>query len=368
MIVLLLAAILFETSQSGVDFKVESETQAVDPAKRPPLVGFQDCTNVVVDTIALHNTPSVVLAAERTRRLAVSGVEFIAPVEPDGFIVLRDSEDAHVRGNSYRIGDGRIPPEGADNICVYYSTGGGTVGNLPVGSVTDLIDAIPMVDNVTNVTDTCGGTDGGDRAWLEEVGTLRLRHRDRAMGADDYEDMVRQNFPRVRRVKCFAGFDERGRRAPGHVTVVFLCSEATNLADTNVISKQIFRYLSEHCDCLVIHAHRLHVLPAAEMRICVEAQLELQNPDRAADTQQQITAEVTNLIDGVWRQRGIGQALRTEELYELFGQASNVAQVRQVLIRGVYIEDGVERACNLEEEQDFPYSAVRSGNHTIRVV
>ena len=33
MIVLLLAAILFEASQSGVDFKVESETQAVDPAK-----------------------------------------------------------------------------------------------------------------------------------------------------------------------------------------------------------------------------------------------------------------------------------------------------------------------------------------------
>ena len=85
--------------------------QAVGPAKRPPLVGFQDCTNVVVDTIALHNTPSVVLAAERTRRLAVSGVEFIAPVEPDGFIVLRDSDDAHAGGNSYRIGDGRIPPE-----------------------------------------------------------------------------------------------------------------------------------------------------------------------------------------------------------------------------------------------------------------
>ena len=85
--------------------------QAVEPAKRPPLVGFQDCTNVVVDTIALHNTPSVVLVAERTRRLAVSSVEFIAPVEPDGFIVLRDSEDASVSGNSYRIGDGRIPPE-----------------------------------------------------------------------------------------------------------------------------------------------------------------------------------------------------------------------------------------------------------------
>ena len=33
MIGILIAAVLFETSQSGVDFKVESETQAVDPAK-----------------------------------------------------------------------------------------------------------------------------------------------------------------------------------------------------------------------------------------------------------------------------------------------------------------------------------------------
>ena len=272
--------------------------------------------------------------------------------------VLRFGDDIH----------GRIPPEGADNICVYYAQGGGIRGNLPVGAVTDLINAIPMVDSVTNVTATCGGTDGGDRAWLEEVGTLRLRHRDRAMGAEDYENMVLQSFPRVRRVKCFAGYDEQGKRAPGHVTVVFLCAEATNLADTTVIAKQIFRYLAEHCDCSVITAHRLHVLPATEIRIDVQAQLELENPDSAADTQQLLTAEIDSLIDGVWRRRGIGQALHTEELYELLSQMPNVAQIRQVLIRGVYTENGVECACNLEEQFDFPYSAVRSGKHTIRVI
>lgn len=270
-----------------------------------------------------------------------------------------------------RFGDdihGRIPPEGADNICVYYANGGGTAGNLPAGAITNLIDAIPMADSVTNVTATCGGTNGGTDEWLEDVGTMRLRHRDRAMGISDYENMVRQNFPRVHRVKCFAGFDEQGNRAPGHVMVVFLCAEATNLADTTVMAKQIYLYLCEHSDCLVVSAHRLHVMPAMEIRVSVEAQLELKNLDRAADTQQQINSEITSLIDGVWRQRGIGQALHTEELYELLSQAPNVALVRQVLIRGSYVVNGVERACNLEEEHNLPYAAVRSGNHTIRVM
>ena len=263
---------------------------------------------------------------------------------------------------------GHIPPEGADNICVYYANGGGVAGNLPIGAVTNLIGAIPMADRVTNVTATCGGTNGGTDEWLEDVGTMRLRHRDRAMGVVDYENMVRQNFSRVHRVKCFAGYDEQGNRAPGHVTVVFLCAEATNLADTAVMAKQIFQYLCEHGDCLVVSSHRLHVLPAMEIRISVEAQLELENLNRAADTQQQINSEITNLIDVVWRQRGIGQDLHTEELYELLSQAPNVALVRQVLIRGVYIENGVERACNLEEEHNLPYAAVRSGDHTIRVM
>ena len=270
-----------------------------------------------------------------------------------------------------RFGDdihGHIPPEGADNICVYYANGGGAAGNLPVGAITNLIGAIPMADRVTNVTATCGGTNGGTDEWLENVGTMRLRHRDRAMGAVDYENMVRQNFPRVHRVKCFAGYDEQGKRAPGHVTVVFLCAEATNMADTTVMAKQIYQYLCEHGDCLVVSLHRLHVLPATEIRVCVETQLELENLNRAADTQQHINSEITNLIDGVWRQRGIGQNLHTEELYELLSQAPNVALVRQVLIRGVYIENGVERACNMEEEYGLPYAAVRSGNHTIRVM
>ena len=263
---------------------------------------------------------------------------------------------------------GRIPPKGSDNICVYYAYGGGVNGNLPVGSVTNLLGAIPMVDNMTNITATCGGTDGGNREWLEDVGALRLRHRDRAMGVDDYENMVRQQFPRVHRVKCFAGYDETGHRVPGHVTVVFLCAEATHAADTEAVAGQIFRYLAEHSDCSVVSGHRLHVIPATEIKVCVEAQLKLEDLNTAANTQQQLTQEIETLINSVWRQRGIGQRLHIEELYELLSQAPNVEQLHQVLIRGVYIENGVERACNLEEENHLTYAAVRSGEHLIRVM
>ena len=53
MINILLAAVLFETSQFGIGLKVESETQAVDPAKsvflRVELKASHDRTAVMPD-------------------------------------------------------------------------------------------------------------------------------------------------------------------------------------------------------------------------------------------------------------------------------------------------------------------------------
>lgn len=83
--------------------------KGVDRAKRPPLLGFRNCTNVVVNTVALHNTPSVVVRSEGTVGLAIFDTEFIAPIEPDEFVILTDSKNAYVAG-SFRIGDGRLPP------------------------------------------------------------------------------------------------------------------------------------------------------------------------------------------------------------------------------------------------------------------
>src|SRR5699024_802590 len=115
---------------------------------------------------------------------------------------------------------GRVPPQGRENIRVSYSFGGGSRGNRPAGTVTELIGALPRISRVANLTAMSGGTERFSPEKADAIGSRRLRHRNRAAGARDFEEIVIQNFPQARHVKCFPGRDAAGARAPGHVSVV----------------------------------------------------------------------------------------------------------------------------------------------------
>lgn len=61
---------------------------------------------------------------------------------------------------------------------------------------------------------------------------------------------------------------------------------------------------------------RLHVVPALEMTVCVDARVELDDLDLAAVTQQRIADALAALIDGTWRAREIGRQIELSELYQ----------------------------------------------------
>ncbi|WP_405527467.1 putative baseplate assembly protein [Streptomyces canus] len=97
---------------------------------------------------------------------------------------------------------GRVPPRGQSNIRVTYRTGGGEEGNRAAGTVVTLKSAIPSVDSVTHHEPASGGS-----AWepLERVrtrGPRSLRHRDRAVTAEDFEDLAFESSAEVARVRA----------------------------------------------------------------------------------------------------------------------------------------------------------------------
>ncbi len=269
-----------------------------------------------------------------------------------------------------RFGDGRqgrVPPMGDHNIYVTYASGGGTRGNVPAGQVNALLGGLPRISAVVNRTAMSGGT--GCPAWeeIEERGNRRLRTRGRAAGRRDYEDLVKEAFPQVRHVRCFAGRDEHGWEAPGHVTVV-VAGFGEAGAGTEKLCREVYRFLSGRCSCCLVAENRLHVQPAIVLTVNTQVTVETQQPDRAADTQREIARRLEALIRTAWRDRPIGEQIRVDEVWSTVRDVPNVRAIRQILVEGAYDQEGQPRLTPLDGEHEFPYGVAESGTHLIRVL
>jgi Baseplate J-like protein len=130
---------------------------------------------------------------------------------------------------------GKIPPIGTGNIrMTHYRTGGGNRGNCPAGSIVQLKTTIPYVDSVTNPVTAAGGADPERIENLIDRAPRQIRHGDRAVTIEDYEDLAIEASPAVARAKCFPllnlsqnPFDlqnliDRQPQAPGVVSIIIV--------------------------------------------------------------------------------------------------------------------------------------------------
>ncbi len=98
--------------------------------------------------------------------------------------------------------NGKIPPSGQDNVKATYTTGGGSEGNVPARTVTDLKSSIALVDSVSNPQPADGGADIESTETLVRRSTNRIKHRNRAVTVSDYEQVANAAFPELARVTC----------------------------------------------------------------------------------------------------------------------------------------------------------------------
>ncbi|MEG4304895.1 baseplate J/gp47 family protein [Microcoleus sp. D3_18a_C4] len=103
------------------------------------------------------------------------------------------------------FGDGQagmIPPRGRNNIRLSkYCTGGGIKGDRAAETIAELKTTIPYIDSVINWESATGGNDEESLEKLKERSPQRLRHRDRAVTAQDFEDLIYESSVDIARVK-----------------------------------------------------------------------------------------------------------------------------------------------------------------------
>ena len=116
----------------------------------------------------------------------------------------------HLTGQIY-FGDGQhgmIPPQGRNNVrAAVYRTGGGTRGNRGAQTITQLKTTVPYIDGVTNYEAASGGAEAESLESVKERGPRALRHRDRAVTVQDFEDLAYSASSNVARARALAARD-----------------------------------------------------------------------------------------------------------------------------------------------------------------
>ena len=290
-------------------------------------------------------------------------IDNLAMAGPDARVFTLDPYQGTITFGDGR--HGRVPAPGDHTIAVRAVCGGGTRGNVPVGQVHSLVDALPRISAVRNLTAMTGGTDRFSQSRIRSVGNQHLRHRFRAAGTRDFEEMVREIFPQVGQVHCFSGRDQKARPACGHVTVVVAGMDGNRVSDQ--LCDHIYTFLSARCSCCLTTENRLHVCAATVLTVNTHSSIQLEDLDQTATVQHAVIERIQSLIDSQWSHRPIGSQVHMDELWRTVRDTPGVRAVDRILTEGAFDADGQVRLIALEQGIDLPYVVVRSGTHTVRV-
>ena len=175
------------------------------------------------------------------------------------------------------FGDGKhglIPPPGLNNLLVQrYQTGGGAFGNKAVGRITQLRESVVYVDSVVNLEAARGGQNVEGWNSVINRGGRWLRHRNRAVTMEDYEDLAGLAAPNVAKAKCYpnrnlASLSKDSTIRPGVVSLVIVprSSDRKPLPDLDLLL-QVKEIIDQHR----LPDAELVVLAPEYVQLCVEA-------------------------------------------------------------------------------------------------
>lgn len=209
------------------------------------------------------------LSEEERKAIVEKNNRMVNPVkDEEGSIIefwvkwqpLDDLLDADDKARVYQIdgtfgkiefGDGThgmIPPIGADNIKVNYTTGGGKKGNVGACEITDLKTSIAFVDKVSNPDKARGGADIEILETALERVPQSIKNRNRAVTVEDFEWIAKQASRDIARVNCIPNFNDEGKSQPGWVTVIVVPeSKEIKPEPSPQIKHKIEEYIKMRC-------------------------------------------------------------------------------------------------------------------------
>ncbi len=312
-------------------------------------------------------------------------VDTFAECGPEDKVYTCDSASGEILfGPALRLRDGTVrrygalPPRGADIRMALYRFGGGTAGNVRVGSIIELKSAIAYVDHAANRLPARGGLDQEtlERATFRARNLLRTRYR--AVTADDFEFLTLDQFRgRVARARCLqTALQGGGAPSPGQVYVIvipFLPEEESRgyiplsrLALGAELQREIEAFLDERR----LLTTQLAVRAASYKRIRVVADVVARPGADERRLRQDILAALTrflNPLQGGSDGQGwpFGRELYLSDLYACVQRVDGLLNVQNI---DMFWVDEADRPHRLERKADLlAHEVAVSDIHEVRV-
>ncbi len=333
--------------------------------------------------------------AERNRLAAGPGIITEAVKDDYGHViefwvkwqVVEDIFDSGANDRHYivdramgkiQFGDGnhgKIPPSFKENgIKVQYKIGGGTKGNVKAFEIASLHSPVAFIHEVFNPEPAKGGSDMEVIAKAIKRGPQQIRHRQRAVTAEDFEDLARQSSRSIAKVKCLPNFNSRGEREHGWVTVVILPeSEGSYERPSPELKMQVQSYLAERAVNTVVSAGRLRVTEPVYMEISIYAILTAENMDIVSVVENTAVDRLNHFMDplrGGYDGAGweIGQQPHISMFYSLLKAIPGVNFVEKVSMTVKILIDGQAEEIDPAKLTGLPHVLVVNGKHKVDVL
>ncbi len=273
---------------------------------------------------------------------------------------------------------GRVPEAGRRIRMSRYRYGGGFSGNVPAGKIQILRSAVPYIDRVVNLKRAEGGR---DQESLEEAmmrARRELRAQQRAVTAEDFENLSLGASRAVARVRCLApgssvepGGTGRVVLPPGMVELlvvpaVFDALRARDLSRL-ALEEHLRTQIAAHLDRFRLLTTTLHIREPGYLgiQVCAEiAVTEFSQPDlvRAAveNALHSLFSPLALVSDGQgldgplgpgWEGWPFGRDLYVSEIYSLIQQVPGVKHVLDVDVSYRAVVPGSERLPAAEADE-----------------
>ncbi|MGK7899309.1 MAG: putative baseplate assembly protein, partial [Xenococcus sp. (in: cyanobacteria)] len=264
--------------------------------------------------------------------------------------------------------NGLIPPRGKGNIRMSrYQTGGGTAGNKPARSIVQLKTTVPYVDRVINYEAAVGGAEAETRDSLIERAPREIRHRQRAVTREDYEDLAKLASPEVIRTKCVPlanlkvnPLDTKSKLLGAVSVIIVPRSEEVKPLPSLELTRRVQEYLERYTEPTV----EISVVGPLYVRVDITAEIALTSLEGATDIAQAVEERLEkflNPLKGGFEKTGwdFGRQPYKSDLYRLIEGISGVDHVRSLKVN-----DDIEEPKGAKQTDRF---LVYSGKHEINL-
>lgn len=265
---------------------------------------------------------------------------------------------------------GRIPSVARrDNICISYCSGGGAHTNLEAGQINRMGSSIGYIHSVTNPEAVAGGCDA--ETPEEAVGRVSagIRHQGRAVSARDYEELAMCAARDIHMVKCFAGYDETGKRFPGAVTLVVLQKQFQGgNSRFHVLRDKVVRYMGERMNTVPWDNRKFFVVPPVFIEVRLRIELDVDNFNRVFPVKKEMLGRLEDFFSPAgaggkgWQ---IGSFPDTMQIRNAISGIRGIVCIRTVAMRAYTANTAERQEVDIGEAKANRYVLPVNGEHEI---